>query len=146
MKYLLSFFVALALFATASTVALLVSRQAPQSPAPAVGGAMDSVAWVGDTAKGDSRAATSSTITVGTSASVRAMATSTAAQWRLLQNNSPFSVYLRFGADKAATANNGVLLAASSTLALSLDQSNMYRGSITAISTGGTASVLVNEF
>lgn len=94
----------------------------------------------------DSGTATSSVITVGTSASVRAVATSTSANWIMLQNNSANSVYLRFGADKAAAANTGVLLTASSTLQLSTDQYNMYRGSITAIATGGTASVLVNEY
>ena len=89
--------------------------------------------------------ATSGPITVGTGASVRVSATTTSAQIRIFQNNSPFSVYLKFGADAAATANNGYLLSASSTLTLTNENGSMYQGSVQGISTGGTATVLVNE-
>lgn len=146
MKYALAFVGALAIFATTSTVALLVDRQ-DSTPQPLIaGGSTDTVSWVGDTTKGDTSIATSSTASVTTSASARVVATSTNAQWTSIQNNSPFSVYLRIGADKAATANTGILLSASSTLVLSQDTSNNYRGSIQAIATGGTASLLINQY
>lgn len=87
-----------------------------------------------------------STAMVVTTSSSQILATSTSAQWRMFQNNSPFSVYLSFQADKTALANNGIFLAASSTLTFSLDQSNLYRGGVRAIATGGTASVLVSQY
>lgn len=136
-KILLVFLVAAIATSSAVLGALLViDRNTTQQGN--LRGATDSVAF---TAIG-----TSSPMTVGTSASVQVLATSTSVQWRTLQNNSPFSVYLSLKSDQAAVANQGILLAASSTITFSLDASNMYRGSIQAISTGGTAVVLVNQY
>lgn len=146
MKYALALVGALAIFSTTASVALLVDRQASAPQTLVAGGSTDTTAWVGDTAKGDTRLSTSSVASVTTSASVQVVATSTSAQWTQIQNNSPFSVYLRFGADKAATANAGVLVSASSTLVLSDATANNYHGAIQAISTGGTASLLINQY
>lgn len=113
--------------------ALLVRQQLPSlNP----GGATDSVAFTA--------LATSSAQTVSNTSSV-VMATDTAAQWRVIQNNSAQDIYLRFGSGAPALVGQGYVLHASSTLDLTLDRSNMYRGAITGITAGGSATALVNS-
>lgn len=89
--------------------------------------------------------ATSSSMAVTFGTSTRILATATDAQWRMFQNNGPFNVFLSFGSDKNAATGTGVLLVASTTLQISLDQSNMYRGSVQALGAGGNSTVLVNQ-
>lgn len=133
---ILTLIVAALAFTSAVIGGLLVAEQNPAA-APVAGGATDSVAF---TTMG-----TSSTMTVFSGRSARILATSTEAQWRSFQNISANPVFLKFSSDTPAATSSGFILNASSTLQMSLDQSNMYRGSVTALSIGGDAQVLVNQ-
>lgn len=86
--------------------------------------------------------ATSGATTV-TSSSVQVLATSSEAQYRMFQNNSPVGIWLSFKNDKAAAINNGVYLQASSTL--ELRNESLYLGAVTAITSGGSATLLITQ-
>lgn len=98
----------------------------------------------GDSAVEFAKFTTISAVSVTTS-SGRALATTTEAQYRSFQNNSALNVYLNCNADAPAVANQGILLAASSTVEFSTSKGNMCFGSVTAISPGGTVTLLVNQ-
>lgn len=81
--------------------------------------------------------------TTVTSASKLVLGTSTSAQYRRFTNNSGNTIYLSFINGSDAVVNTGVVLFASSTIALS-DES-LYRGAVTAVSAGGNASLIIMQ-
>lgn len=86
--------------------------------------------------------ASTTSFTLGAT-SARLLATSTARGYAVITNNSAENMYLNFS-DIAATANNGLLITASSTY--EIDTDNLYQGAITGISPSGDISVLITEF
>lgn len=83
----------------------------------------------------------SSTTVLTTSKQI--LATSTAAQYRLFQNNGPFTIYLSFKNDAPATINNGIMLIASTSLELKGE--TLYLGAVSAIAAGGSSGLLVTQ-
>lgn len=88
---------------------------------------------------GDS--AVNSSVSVGTP-STAVLAANANRQYAVIQNVSSASMFLGFGA--AAKNNNGFKLLANSSF--TIDQTNLYKGAVNAISSAGAGTVVTVEF
>lgn len=86
--------------------------------------------------------ATSTAYALGNT-SIRVIATSTSASYRIISNGSSYTIFCNISADKAAANHTGIAIAASSTYSFLPD--NLYQGSVRCISPSGTANIWVAE-
>lgn len=88
---------------------------------------------------------TQSAVSVPFGGSVSVLSTSTSAQYRRFQNQSGNTVFLACG-DMAAASSTGIMLTASSTLEMRVDDGSLCTGAIRALGWGAAANLLVQEY